>query len=307
MLCPMVHQGATLGLLTAWRARGPDGDFGGDDLTLLDMLASHAAIAVDNARMHATERAQSARLEARVNERTRELEAAQEQLVRRERLAILGRMAGSISHEIRNPLGVLRNAVYYLKMVLSAQVDEDVMHHITMMEEEIDRANRIVGDLLDYARVRAPVLKPVALSTVLARALRENHVPPGVTVVRDFDPDAPSVTADAEQLRVVFGNLVRNAVQAMGPAGTLSVRVHALDGQVQAEVSDTGPGISPEVRDHLFEPLFTTKTKGLGLGLSTARNLLEAQHGSIAVESVRGGGATFRVSLPAAGVRERSA
>ncbi len=297
---PLLHGGTATGTLCVVDSAHLGRVLTDDDLSLLGMLAEHAAVAIENARLHAIERAQNAVLEARVEERTRALREAQEQLVRRERLAILGRMAGSVSHEIRNPLGVLKNSLYFLRMLLTPRGDDEALRHVDVMESEVDRANGIVCDLLDYARVRAPVLRPVPLPALLSRALAGVSVPAGVTIVRDFAPEAPYALADADQLLTVFANLVRNALQAMTHGGKLTLRVTRDARGVLAEVTDSGPGISPEIHDRLFEPLVTTKAKGLGLGLATAKNLVEVQHGTITVDSHPGVGASFMVRLPAA-------
>ncbi|MBI5516293.1 MAG: GAF domain-containing protein [Deltaproteobacteria bacterium] len=295
LVVPIARMGRVLGTFSVASPRGSRSGFSAEELSLLERLAGHLAIAIENARSHGA-------LEERVEERTRALEAAQEQLVRRERLAILGRMAGGVSHEIRNPLGVLRNSLFFLRMVLGEHPDGDVRRQLEIMEQEVDRANRIVGDLLDYARVREPSLRPIDPVKALEKALAEAAPGPAVALRWELPPSVPWIQADPDQVHTILLNLLRNALQAMESRGTLTLGVIFGGEYTDLTVRDSGPGIPEAVRERLFEPLVTTKVKGLGLGLATARNLAEVQHGSLDAlgPSPDGDGATFRLRLRAA-------
>jgi PAS domain S-box-containing protein len=241
------------------------------------------------------------RLEEIVQERTRELEDAQEQLVRREKLAVLGQLAGGVGHELRNPLGVIANAVYYLKMVLP-DADDTVREYLGIISSEVHSSERIVSDLLDFARVKSPDRQRAAVSELVDRVLAKLPPPEDVQVACESSADLPSVYVDPRQVEQVLTNLVTNAYQAMPKGGTLTLRVSAEGDKVALSVADTGCGIAEGNLDKLFEPLFTTKSQGIGLGLALSKNLVEANGGTIEAESdgVPGQGSTFTVWLPVA-------
>ena len=238
-------------------------------------------------------------LERRVDERTAELAAAQEHLVRQERLAVLGQLAGGVAHQIRNPLAAIMNASYVLKRHLSAEHHPNVDDAIRIIHDEVRHANIIITGLLDYARVRTPDRQPTAVVDILERILLSDWLPENVRIVRDLPGvDAVILDVDPDQLHGAVANLVRNAVEAMPTGGELGIELGIHGNEVIIVVSDTGPGISPHVRAHLFEPLHSTKPLGIGLGLVTARRFVEAHGGHIASIDVPKG-ARFEVRLPA--------
>ncbi len=244
----------------------------------------------------------SHRLEQMVDERTRELRDAQTRLLQQERLAILGQLAGGIAHELRSPLGAIKNAVYYLRTSL-AEPPADAREMLQILDQQVDASARIISSLLDFARPREPVLRQVDVREVVHAALRQADLPANVAVHTQFADELPPLTVDAEQLHIVFDNLIRNAAQAM-PAGgelTISGQRSGVSGQpsaIEIRVSDTGVGIAPDALDQVFQPLYTTKAKGIGLGLPLCKMIVEAYGGEIAVESQIGKGATFTVRLP---------
>ena len=238
----------------------------------------------------------SERLEQMVEERTKELKDAQEQLVRREKLAILGQLAGGVGHELRNPLGVISNAVYYLKMV-QPDAEETVKEYLETISEEVNRSTQIVSDLLDFSRVKSVEREETAVSDLIAEVLEKQPVPENVKVTSTIPSDLPPVFIDLRQIRQVFDNLITNACQAMPEGGKLSISAIAEQDKVHVSFTDTGSGISEENMEKVFEPLFTTKARGIGLGLAVSRNLVEANGGSIEVESEEDKGSTFTVIL----------
>ncbi|MGB8212428.1 MAG: ATP-binding protein [Anaerolineales bacterium] len=243
----------------------------------------------------------SEHLEEIVAERTRALSEAHEKLVRQEKLAVLGQMAGSVGHELRNPLAAINNAVYYLKMV-QPEADEKVKQYHGLIEHEVHTAEKIITDLLDFARVIAVEQEQVAVRELVRRALERFPVPESITTVLELPEDLPPVFVDQAQMEQVLGNLTTNACQAMREGGTLSVisEQASVDQEqwVLIRVKDTGWGITPENMQKLFEPLFTTKARGIGLGLVVSQKLAEANGGRIEVESEPGKGSTFTVYLP---------
>lgn len=248
-------------------------------------------------------------LEQRVAERTAELRGAldrlglaQQEVVRTEKLAFLGQLAGGVGHELRNPLGVMTNAVHYLGLVLQ-NAPSTVVEYLGILRTQIGLAERIVGDLLDSARVKAPQREVVAARDLFTDQLKRIAIHPGITVDIDIPDDAPRFYVDRIQLGQVVLNLISNGTQAIGESnGTLTLRARA-DGANMAllDVADTGSGIAPDDLDRIFEPLFTTKARGLGLGLSVARSLVAVNGGELTVTSDRGRGSTFTVRLPLAG------
>lgn len=240
------------------------------------------------------------RLEEMVAERTEDLQQTQEQLVRQEKLATLGQLAAGLAHELRTPLGVIKNSAYYLSLVLE-EPDPPLGEMLIILDQEVDRSEGIIRALLDFARTERPVLLELDLNVFLERFLSKFDLSAQVDLVTRWDGDLPLIGADATQLERVFENLIRNAVQAMPEGGTLTVATQAIQAdQVLVTVDDTGMGIPPEQLEHIFEPLFSTKTTGIGLGLPLAENLVAAHGGHIEVESEGqpGKGATFNVYLP---------
>ncbi|MDB4938621.1 MAG: periplasmic sensor signal transduction histidine kinase [Labilithrix sp.] len=235
-------------------------------------------------------------LERRVARRTAELAEAQENLVRKERLAVLGQLAGGVAHQIRNPLAAIMNATYVLKRHLSPDQHPNVEDAIRIIHDEVRHANVIITGLLDYARVRTPDRHPASIVELVERVLSSDSIPGSITVTREID-GVPLVDIDADQLHGAFFNVVRNAVEAMPDGGALRVEVRSDDDHILVAVTDTGPGISPQVRTHLFEPLHSTKPMGIGLGLVTARTFIEAHGGRIAHVDVPTG-ARFEIRLP---------
>ena len=237
-------------------------------------------------------------LERKVEERTRQLLEAQEELVRKEKLAILGQLSGSVGHELRNPLGVMSNAVYFLKMV-HADADATTKEYLEIIKQEIDNSLRIITDLLDFARTRPPQRVVVTAGELVRQSLERCLLPEQVTVTVDVPDRLPVLNVDPLQMEQVLTNLITNAVQAMPEGGALRVAARQFAGDfIAISVTDSGVGITPEHMKKLFQPLFTTKTKGIGLGLVVCKNLVEANGGRIEVESTPGQGTTFTVLLP---------
>ena len=239
------------------------------------------------------------RLESEVEERTRQLEAAQEKLVRQEKLAILGQLAGGVGHELRNPLGVLSNAVYFLKLV-QPDANDKVKEYLHIMESEIKTAEKIVSDLLDFSRIKSIDRQLTDPQALIDEALHRYPVPERVQVKTEIEPNLPQVYVDPRQMVQVLGNMITNAQQAMPDGGELTLNASHSQDRVAISVRDTGIGIAPENLEKLFEPLFTTKARGIGLGLSVCKNLVEANQGTIQVESKPGEGSCFTVLLPIA-------
>jgi signal transduction histidine kinase len=237
-------------------------------------------------------------LEHEVEERTSQLIEAQEELLRKEKLAILGQLSGSVGHELRNPLGVMSNAVYFLKMVHS-EADETTKEYLDIIKHEIDNSLRIITDLLDFARTKTTQLQSVALRTLIDESLGKCTIPKNIQLINNLPELLPSLHVDPQQIGQVLHNLIMNAIQAMPAGGRLTFDGRQdNDGMVRLQITDTGEGISRENMKRLFQPLFTTKAKGIGLGLVVCRSLTEANGGRIEVSSEPGRGTTFTMMLP---------
>ena len=246
-------------------------------------------------------------LEHRIEERTRDLnqaldqlKEAQDALVRRERLALLGQLSSGVGHELRNPLGVMTNAVYYLKAVL-ATAPANVHEYLDILQQQITLSEKIVGDLLDFARQKPPRRLPTPLRETTQGQVAKLGRTDGVSIDIEIPDDVPPVLVDPVQLGQVVLNLLTNASQAMNGNGRITVRARENGSRVFYEVADTGPGIPPQNIEKIFEPLFTTKARGIGLGLSVSRMLARANGGDLTASSAAGQGATFTLTLEKAG------
>jgi signal transduction histidine kinase len=248
-------------------------------------------------------------LERKVDDRTRDLNAtleqlrdAQDALVRKEKLAMLGQLSSGVGHELRNPLGVMTNAVYYLKMVL-ASGPANVHEYLDILQQQITLSEKIVSDLLDFARQKPPQRKPTSLVDVTKEQIARLGSTNGVRIETGMPASLPPVLADPVQVGQIVLNLLTNAVQAVGKTGTIRIRADAAGDRVHYEIEDSGPGIQPENIDKIFEPLFTTKARGIGLGLAVSRTLARANSGDLTATNAGapGRGARFRLTLQAAG------
>jgi len=240
----------------------------------------------------------SEKLEEMVEERSKELKDTHEQLVRKEKLATMGQIAGGLGHELRNPLGAIKNAVYLLNMVLE-EPQAEVKETIEIIEKEVGISERVITSLLDFARPKPSARHVVDINDIVRTGLSRVPVPEDVEVMSQLNEALPTIWADSEQLTSVFTNLILNAIQAMPEGGGLVVKSDVTDSnQMALTFADTGVGIPQEKMEKIFEPLFTTKAKGIGLGLALTKLLVERNGGTIDVESEVGKGATFTVSLP---------
>jgi PAS domain S-box-containing protein len=229
-------------------------------------------------------------LEARVREQTA--------------LARLGEMAAVIAHEVKNPLAAVRGAIQVIGGRLPAGSQDTPV--IAEILARIDALNDLIKDLLLFARTPQPRIQPVDLSSLLRATAEFLLGDPALSDLRiDVVGHPTTIDGDAELLRIVFENLLLNAAQAMQGHGIVTVMSSAKDEVYEVTIADTGPGLSAEARANLFRPFFTTKARGTGLGLATAKRLIELHSGSIVVHSVVGGGTTVTVTLPAAGPSPR--
>jgi signal transduction histidine kinase len=218
------------------------------------------------------------------------------QQARSERLSTFGQLVGSIGHELRNPLGVIESSLYILKSRVGS--DERAVKHVGRIADQLGVANGIISALLDMIRDRPLAREPVALGPLATDVLGAVPAPPGVQVEAEGLGDLPAIDADPAQLRQVLRNLVENAVHAVGTSGRVRLAGRTEGGAVEIAVEDSGPGVDPSVRARLFEPLVTTKSSGVGLGLALVRRIVERHGGTVTYAPRDGGGARFVVRLP---------
>ncbi len=238
--------------------------------------------------------------QATLKESLERLEAAEENLRRQDRLAALGEMSAGIAHEIRNPLGVISSSAQLLGRKIPAPAD-GVRQLLDIIQEETIRLNGLITDFLSFGRPARPVPSRVDLRTVAARAVehleglaRERSI----RVVAELPATPMSASVDPDMIQQVLLNLLLNALDASRPEGVVTVRLLSEDGTLRLEVHDTGCGIAPENQSKIFNPFFTTKEKGTGLGLANAHRIIETHGGSLTVSSSPEAGTTFRITLP---------
>lgn len=225
----------------------------------------------------------------------------EEQLAQSDRLAALGRLVAGVAHEIRNPLGIMKTTLQVMREEFGHQ--EELHEYLQVLQEQVERQNQTIQEFLAYAKPAPPLIQPLQINSVLMSVLslagpyiqRQQ-----VRVDTALSQDLPLVAGDGEKLKQVFLNLILNAVEAMPDGGLLRVRTCRRQDRVLVELADTGPGIAGEELGRIFEPFYTTKADGMGLGLALAYRMVEQQKGEIEVSSTPGQGTVFTVKLPLA-------
>ncbi|HWV39013.1 MAG TPA: ATP-binding protein [Vulgatibacter sp.] len=287
---PLLVRDSPIGCIIVDDVRVPRA-WGEAEIERVTLIAHQIAIAIANARLYDDLR----RTYAKVAQ-------AQEALVKRERLAALGELAAVVAHEVRNPLGVMFNSLASLSRLVPLKGDAKVLFDI--VGEEAERLDRIVRDLLDFARPNPPSLATRPLGPLLAEALEATTRDASqVRGVLEVDPELHEIPLDERMIRQALLNLFSNGVQAMPKGGELKVaaRLVSEDDEpwVRVDVADRGGGIAPEFAERIFQPFFTTKATGTGLGLAVVKRVIEGHRGRIDFESTPGEGTTFTLLLPA--------
>jgi two-component system sensor histidine kinase HydH len=290
---PLVVGDRLVGTLSL--ARLADAPFSASESKLAESCAAHIAVILEQVRLYAD-----------LKQSYDELAHTQAELVKHEQLAAV------VAHEVRNPLGVVFNSLTALKRLLKPTGDAEML--LRIIGEEADRLNRIVADLLDFARPYEALKKPIALEPILSSAVEAAIAAmpsPAAQVVVEVPEELPHFQVDEHLVRRALVNLVVNALQAMPRGGTVTLRAisEEREGQiwVRLEVRDEGVGISPESAEQIFQPFFTTKATGTGLGLAVVKRIVDAHHGEVTVQARPEGGTTFTVRLPGGTARPKSA
>ena len=236
-----------------------------------------------------------------VEERTRELNRAQDELLRQSRLATLGRVAGGLAQELSVPLAAAREAAERLSRALTPDAGIEAARQLASVQREADRAERMAAAIIGFVQQSRSRARRCSLRRILNAAVVHAALPGNVSVHLELPSRLPLVRVDEPRMVVVFDHLLANAAQAMPDGGTIGVFATVEKGMVSVAVRDTGSGIAPEHMERLFEPLFSTRPLGAGIGLSMCKAFVEADRGAIAVKSEPGSGTTVTVRLP--GVR----
>jgi PAS domain S-box-containing protein len=215
----------------------------------------------------------------------------------RRMVRILEQMAATLAHELRNPLGVISNSAYFLAN--QAGIDDPrVEKHAEIVGREVASAKRVIDDILEFAHVPEIIPSPARLNAIVDQALARSQVPANIRVTRKPAVDLPLLVCDEERLERGFLDVITNAVQAMPHGGRLSVKTRRSADGVAAVFADTGEGIAPQNLAKIFDPMFTTKLRGIGLGLTVVRRTVEQHGGRVEVRSVLGHGTTVTMMLP---------
>lgn len=217
---------------------------------------------------------------------------------RQEKLTLLGQLAGGIGHELRNPLGAMKNASYFLNLVID-NPEPEVKETLNVLETEIKNCEMIINSLLGFARPKPPMFQKVNINEIVQNILSHITIPENIEVIEKYNDKIPIILGDLHQLNHTFRNIIINAIQAMTEGGSLIIETKIPNSSIiSISIKDTGIGIKKEHMKELFEPLFTTKAKGIGLGLAISRLMINNHNGKIDVQSELKKGTTFTIKLP---------
>jgi PAS domain S-box-containing protein len=239
----------------------------------------------------------SGHLEEMVELRTKELKGSQEMLVKSERMAAIGQLAAMVGHDLRNPLTGIKGAQYYLKTKWGSKMDGTAREMLGVIEKDVEYSDKIISELLEYSRETKLDLKETTPKSMLKDALTLIKVPESVQFL-ELTENEPEIKIDNDKMKRVFVNIIGNALDAMPEGGRLTIKSRETNGNLEIAFSDSGVGMSKETVGKIWAPLFTTKARGIGLGLSICKRIVEAHGGKISVESVTGEGTTFTITIP---------
>jgi signal transduction histidine kinase len=263
-------------------------------------FAQQAGLAIHNAFMYQELKTFSQQMEEKIQKTTADLKKTEAQLIRSEKLAALGQLAAGIAHEIRNPLTSINILIH--SMTENLPSGDSHKEDLKVIEEEIHRMNEILDQFLRFAKPATPLLEKADVSSIFEETLQllRPHIEKQIIVVEKEFQSLPIILMDREQMKQVFLNLLLNAIQAMPGGGHLTLRgQNSEDGQwIHISIQDSGIGISSENINKLFDPFFSTKEGGIGLGLSITHRIIDQHHGKIEVESAPGKGTLFTIWLP---------
>jgi len=235
-------------------------------------------------------------LEKTLNEKTEKLEIIQKKMIREEKLSVLGKIAGTVGHDLRNTLGVIANSAYFLNMKIKVK-DEKIEKHIGFIEDAVEKSNIIISELLNSTKTNKYNLIEVDLNKLLRKSVKAIDIPENIELEMELDELNPKVKLDPNYMQRVFQNIISNAFNAMSKNGKLKIKTKLNEKFTEISFTDNGDGISKENLKNIFEPLFTTRAKGIGLGLFIVQDIINGHNGTIDVKSELGKGTTFVVKL----------
>jgi signal transduction histidine kinase len=236
-------------------------------------------------------------IEQILEERTNKIKKMQKKLLQKEKLAMIGQLVVAIGHELRNPLGVINNSFYSLDKMLKDE-NARIRKHLDIIFRNIDYANRIVADLLDFSSTRRNSIVMANINEIIRDAVRNLYIPTDVSIQTEYGEAIAESSLDPDQMRRVFSNIIINAIGSMPNGGKMKISTKMEDSLIFIQINDTGKGIPEENIQKIFEPFFTTRKKGTGLGLTIVKSIVEMHGGTVAVTSIAGEGTTFTIRLP---------
>ena len=275
MCVPLITQKRTIGAIYVENRSKPN-QFNQTDLALLELFANQGAAAIENAYLH---------------------HKRQQQLNRQEKLAVLGQLADGVGNELRNPLGIISNAAYFLEMVL-ADAGETTQEYLQIIAGRVREAEHIVANLLNLSRSQSVEFDTFSLAHIISTIFETQPPPAAINITSNLNTQLPPVRANYQHIRQTLENVLVNAYEAMPGGGTLNLTAMAKQEEIELMITDTGPGMTMKTVEKVFDPLFTTKAKSIGLGLAVAKNLIKINGGDIRVKSTKDKGSTFTVILP---------
>lgn len=292
VLCvPMICKGELTGVLEVLNKKDDSG-FNENDLELLSIIAGQVAIAIEHANLYS-------RLNENFTLAVQELKMTQDKLSQSERLAALGRLSQGVAHEVRNPVMVIGGFARRLKAQFAK--NKEIRDKVDIILSETERLERMVIEVENLTKLPPPELKLLKVTDVVELSLGrhlnqlESH---GIQAVRNFAPEIPAIEADKDLLEMALGNVMLNAIEAMPSGGTLGLSITSQPDHLVICITDTGVGIRPEHLPNVFDPFFTSKTSGAGLGLTTVYRIISDHRGEVEIESMPGEGTKVRILLP---------
>jgi two-component system, NtrC family, sensor histidine kinase HydH len=265
--------------------------------TLSLFLMSYATYRLGKAKRE--EAAKYQRAAEQLAEANENLKEAQAEVRRAERLAALGQLTAGLAHELRNPMSTMKTSAELLARNVEKEnaIAREMAGYI---KDEVDRTNSLITRFLDFARPQHLKMEPTDLAAMLDRTIAhlEREKPPNISIYKNFSPEIPPIVFDAELIERVISNLVMNAAQASPPGGVVTVKTRVAGDTVEIDIIDRGSGIDAKNLESIFNPFFTTKPDGVGLGLAICSKIVDEHGGQITVASTPGEGSVFRVFLP---------
>lgn len=297
IIVPLVARNTAIGLVVADNQYSQQ-IIDDERLNLLSLFAIQAGLAIERAENYHRLDVEKKKLERAYEQ----LKSAQERLLQAERLATIGEMAAQVAHEIRNPLVTIGGFARKILKTAEDRHDQQLQNIARIITEEVDRLEFILTNLLNFSRLSRPRLELADIHQVIDESCylidaKENLAQKKIHLVKEFDRSLPKTYLDPGQIKQVLLNLLENAIEVMPDGGQLSLSTRRDQGFIRVSIADTGPGIAPEVLDKMFDPFFTTRAGGTGLGLPIVQQIIHSHGGKIDVDSQLGRGTTFHFSL----------